>query len=89
MDIAQLTKDYLAFFEEHIGSSEELEYLVRLVLATYEHQPHWGKDERTGETSFLKVAGKTFRCVCSGNVFSKMKSGRYECNACNRLYGGH
>lgn len=89
MDKVQFERDYLSFLDTHIESTEDLDYLIRLVLATYEKQQHWQQDERTGETSFLTVAGKNFRCVCSGNVFSKMKSGRYECNACDRLYSGN
>lgn len=35
-----------------------------------------------------KVGGKSFRCDCGCNVFTKIGDYRYECNACTARYQG-
>lgn len=35
-----------------------------------------------------KVGGKSFRCDCGCNVFTKIGEYRYECNACTARYQG-
>lgn len=88
MDKTQLTKDFAQLVEKYIDSKEDWNYLVSLAIAAYQHKDIFEKDERTGESSFLTVAGEDFACLCGCNVFSKMKSGRYLCNSCDNLYEG-
>ena len=35
-----------------------------------------------------KVGGKSFRCDCGCNVFTKIGVYRYKCNACRAIYQG-
>lgn len=45
--------------------------------------------EESGRQIFpLKVAGKTFRCDCGGNVFTEISECRYRCNSCRSTYSG-
>ena len=36
----------------------------------------------------IKLDENSFRCECGGNVFAKLRSGKYRCNSCEALYEG-
>lgn len=40
------------------------------------------------EDSMPIVAGRRFRCDCSGNVFSRMSDETFVCNSCGTVYAG-
>lgn len=41
-----------------------------------------------GEPAMVKIDGKSFRCPCGCNVFTKYDNLMYRCNACNTYYQG-
>lgn len=87
MNKPELAADFLHLMKKHIRSKEDMQYLAAMAIAALvddeeDHTP----DEPTGESSFIVINGNNFRCSCGCNVFSKMKSGNFQCNACPNLY---
>ena len=51
-------------------------------------QPEYLETDVLDPNVMIKLDGNSFRCECGGNVFAKLRSGKYRCNSCEVLYEG-